>query len=175
MSDPRLCSIHFEANPRRADYRKAREALLGACGQHTIAVDRKELAEVQARQTIAPGAAPADMHYWLMDKESVYPLKMGLNTIGRMPDNDIAILDGSISRRHAAIVVHVSETCEVHDTASKNGTFLNGQKISGPTAIKAGDEIRLCDRALVFLAKAGAVPPERRKESNEHTIVVEGS
>ena len=63
-----------------------------------------------------------------------------------MPDNDIPVADGSVSRRHCAIVVHATRGCEVYDTASKNGTYVNGQRINGLTALKAGDQIRLCDR-----------------------------
>lgn len=174
MTDPRLCSIHLEALPRRQEYRRAREALLGSCGQRTLAVDREQLAELRSRQS-SPSehqltVIPA--HYWLLDKESVYHLKVGLNTIGRMPDNDVAILDSSISRRHCAIVIHASRGCELYDTASKNGTFVNGQRISSPTLLRAGDEIRLCDRQLVFLSDAHDGPPRAvAPDANERTHV----
>jgi hypothetical protein len=154
MSDPRLCSVHLEAMPRRQEYRRARELLLNACGEQTLALDARHLAEAAAlRDRKSAGyVTPTTPKYWLQDKEAHYPLKVGLNTVGRMPDNDVAILDGSVSRRHCAILVHASDVCEVHDTASKNGTFLNGQRVTGPTRLRPGDEIRLCDRRLVFLA-----------------------
>jgi pSer/pThr/pTyr-binding forkhead associated (FHA) protein len=47
----------------------------------------------------------------------------------------------------------------VHDVASKNGTFLNGSKLPGPMPLKSGDEIRLCDRKLVFICKTSAAQP----------------
>jgi pSer/pThr/pTyr-binding forkhead associated (FHA) protein len=48
----------------------------------------------------------------------------------------------------------------LHDTASKNGTYLNGAKIIGPTPIKPGDEVRICNRQFVFLSRtAPANPP----------------
>ena len=72
---------------------------------------------------------------------------------------------------HAAILVHLNDGCELHDTASKNGTFLNGQRIAGPTSIKAGDEIRLCDRTMVFAA--GAEAPAPRGEGPDSKTVVE--
>src|SRR5438270_12295694 len=159
MPDPRLSSIHLEALPRRLDFRRARERLIGAFGEQTLALehnlqenapDLRTFVE-RSQQNIAPPARPG-LKYWLMDQEAVYPLKVGLNTIGRMPDNDVPVLDGSVSRRHCAIVIHASDGCEVHDTASKNGTFINGQRISGPTSLKTGDQIRLCDHSLVFLA-----------------------
>lgn len=174
VNDPRLCSIHLEAQPRRADYRRAREALLGGCGQNTLAASRDQLAELQSQRNLPPEsqATITPLHFWLLDKEAVYHLKVGLNTIGRMPDNDVAILDSSVSRRHCAIVIHASRGCELYDTASKNGTFVNGHRINTPTTLKAGDEIRLCDRQLVFLTDTREKPPlPASQDSGERTHV----
>jgi len=43
MTDPRLCSVHLEALPRRQEFRRARELLYGACGQQTLAIDQAQL------------------------------------------------------------------------------------------------------------------------------------
>lgn len=157
MTDPRFNSIHLETQPRREDYRRARERLFAMCGMRTLAIDHEVHAEegVGHPHTVIDNldrdqAPPPGVTFWLVDKDGLYPLKPGLNSIGRMPDNDVVIADGSVSRRHCAVVVHVSRGCEVHDTASKNGTFLNGKRISGPTKLKNGDEIRMCDRSLTF-------------------------
>src|SRR5262249_14628541 len=112
MSDPRLCSVHLEALPRRQEYRRAREVLLGNCGQHTRAVDAQYVAEALAKQRAGGAITPPTQRFWLQDRDAAHTLKPGLNTIGRMPDNDIAILDGSVSRRHCAILVHSSHVCE---------------------------------------------------------------
>ena len=167
MSDPRLCSIHLEAHPRREDFRRAREQLLGSCGQKTLAFDQGHLDELQA-QTQAPGSKSTAERYWLVDQEGAHHLKIGLNTIGRMPDNDVPVPDGSISRRHCAIVVHATKGCELYDTASKNGTFVNGERIQGPTALKAGDQIRLCDRQFVFIAGDQTPPPAEDPNGRTH-------
>jgi pSer/pThr/pTyr-binding forkhead associated (FHA) protein len=147
---------------------------LGGCGQNTLAADRDQLAELRSHRNLPPEnqATVTPLHYWLLDKEAVYHLKVGLNTIGRMPDNDVAILDSSVSRRHCAIVIHASRGCELYDTASKNGTFVNGQRVSAPTSLKAGDEIRLCDRQLVFLSDSRGQPPAPPEDdANERTHV----
>jgi hypothetical protein len=152
MSDPRLCSVHLEAHPRRADYRRARDELLAACGQQTLAADQVQLAQLEALRTGQMDGNVAPAQHCLIDQDGLHNLKVGLNTIGRLPDNDIPVSDGSVSRRHCAIVVHATHVCEVYDTASKNGTFVNGQRINGLTALKAGDKIRLCDRQFVFVS-----------------------
>src|SRR5262245_36100327 len=154
MSDPRFNSIHLDTNPRREEFRRARARLFGSCGSQTIAVDRERLIDEGDGQphTISQHLSekPTDLKYWLVDKDGMYPLKAGVNSVGRMPDNDVVIADASVSRRHCAILVHVSRGCELHDTASKNGTFLNGSRIEGPTRLVCGDEIKMCDHTVVF-------------------------
>jgi hypothetical protein len=163
MADPRFNSIHLEGD-RREEFRLAREALLTARGPLTL--------QAEQEGGFAPGRdefhtaidqianlAPAGTKYILMDKDSIYPLKTGLNTIGRMPDNDVVIHDPYISRRHCAILVHAGDGCEVHDFASKNGTLVNGRKIGGPTQLASGDEILMCNRRLVFVSKDSPAGP----------------
>ena len=170
MQDPRLNSIHLTAG-RREQFRAARSGLLESCGTATIAGERPAPLTGEQHTAIFEGdkRVSATIRYVLVEKDAVYPLKTGINTVGRMPDNDIAILDGSVSRRHCAIVVHSSHVCEVHDTASKNGTFVNGERITAPTQLRPGDELRLCDRRLVFLADE----PDGPDRDDGHQTIVE--
>jgi len=170
MNDPRMCSIHLEALPRREEFRHARDRLLHAIGERTIALDGRPEpgTPINPECTIAsdvvnndkrPTAIPTCLS--LIDRDRTFQLKVGVNTIGRMNDNDIAILDASISRRHCAILVHAGGECELHDTASKNGTYLNGHRVTAPARLSPGDEIRLCDRKLIFQADGAGGPPDR--------------
>jgi pSer/pThr/pTyr-binding forkhead associated (FHA) protein len=101
---------------------------------------------------------PTSARYVLVDNDHVYPLKVGINTVGRMPDNDVVVADPYVSRRHVAVVVHAHGGCELHDIASKNGTLLNGRGISGPTRLHTGDHIRLSDHLLIFLCNGEEDP-----------------
>jgi hypothetical protein len=94
--------------------------------------------------------------YVLIDHQAdlLYPLKTGLNTIGRLPDNDIVFEEDTVSRRHCAILVHAWGGCELHDTASRNGTFLNGQPFWRPIPLASGDQIRLCRRLLHLVCES---------------------
>ncbi len=172
MTDQRFNSIHLDTSPRREEFRRARARLLGNCGQHTMAIDQERLAELSevGPHTLIerPSEKPANLHLWLHDSDGIYPLKPGLNSIGRMPDNDVVISDGSVSRRHCAIVVHAGGGCELHDTASKNGTFLNGQRINGPTRLVAGDEILMCDHKIVF--QSDSAPPRPQDPGHCPTV-----
>jgi hypothetical protein len=163
MVDPRLNSVHLET-ARRQEFRRAREALLEARGYHTVMAEKAASVPADGPQTLVqapphPGAVPAGLKFWLVDRDYIYPLKVGLNTIGRSPDNDVVLQDAYVSRRHCAILVHSDSHVELHDVASKNGTFINGRKMSQPTRLNSGDEIRMCDRQLVFLCKSNEPEP----------------
>jgi hypothetical protein len=156
MVDPRLNSVHLDV-PRRQEYRRARQQLLEARGQHTLCAEQQQGPDIASATVIhnsLAGPSPLEMDFWLMDKEFIYPLKIGLNTMGRSPDNDVIVQDSFVSRRHCAILVHAGTGCELHDTASKNGTFVNGKRLVGPTRLHSGDEIRVCDRHFVFRSRA---------------------
>jgi hypothetical protein len=166
VADPRLNSVHLE-DPRRDEFRRARDLLLEARGERTACVEEQEYAAFNRSRTAIQKSKglPPQVGFAVVDRDSVYPLKVGLNTIGRLPDNDVVLDDPYVSRRHCAILVHAGEGCELHDVASKNGTFLNGNRISGPTPLSSGDEIQMCDRHLVFVRKGDAP----KADPDDHT------
>lgn len=156
--DPRLNSVHLNP-PRREKYRQAKRRILQACGNHTLCGDPHFHEPLNSSCTIVQGPAedvPPSVECWLVDEDFIYPLKVGLNTIGRAPENDVVVRDGYVSRRHCAIVVHSDFRCEIYDTASKNGTILNGSQIHMPTRLQSGDQILMCDCTLTFMSRHGA-------------------
>ncbi len=65
------------------------------------------------------------------DEGKKHELKPGKNTIGRSPDNDIVIIDGSLSRRHAEISLTPDQNqYTITDLDSLNGTCVNGSRIN---------------------------------------------
>jgi pSer/pThr/pTyr-binding forkhead associated (FHA) protein len=155
MGDPRLNSLHLEA-VRRQEYRRARDILLQSRGNQTVYAERALQEHASTSKTLPPEAReqpPLNLEYWLVENDCVYPLKTGINTLGRSSENDVVVRDAYVSRRHCAILVHVKKGCELHDTASKNGTYLNGKQIHGPHRLRSGDEIRVCDRRFIFMTK----------------------
>jgi hypothetical protein len=155
MGDPRLNSLHLEP-VRRQEYRRAREVLLQARGNQTIYAEGSPEGILASAHTFLQDysdQAPTTLEFWLAEADCVYPLKVGVNTLGRSSENDVVVRDAFISRRHCAILVHVQNGCELHDTASKNGTYLNGDKLDRPHRLRSGDEIRICERRFTFMAK----------------------
>jgi hypothetical protein len=159
MDDPRLNSMHLDS-PRREEFRRARRTLVEARGVRTLAFEQleKDKGDSFAMSHVQRDPVPPDSDYWLMDQEGTYPLRIGINTIGRHPDNDLVIEGPYVSRRHCAILVHAGDGCELHDIASKNGTYVNGLRLCGPTELLSGDKILMCDRQFTFLSKDGPQP-----------------
>jgi len=71
-------------------------------------------------------------------------------TIGRHPDNDISIEDPSASRHHARVEVTESGLV-LADAESGNGTYLNGEKVTGASKLMPGDRIRIGRTEFVLL------------------------
>ncbi len=69
--------------------------------------------------------------------------------IGRHPDCDIHIDDGSVSRHHAQVTYEGGQYY-VQDLNSRNGTYLNNSVIHKPTKLYEQSEIRICDVSFVF-------------------------
>jgi DNA-binding winged helix-turn-helix (wHTH) protein len=63
-----------------------------------------------------------------------YPLVNGENIVGRGAGSNILIAHHAVSRRHARITVSPSEIV-IEDLGSTNGTFVDGSKVVGRTAI----------------------------------------
>jgi hypothetical protein len=69
--------------------------------------------------------------------------------IGRSRDCDIVLGDGNVSRRHAE-VLPTEDGWSVNDLGSTNGVSVNGRRIAGATALKAGDRIEIGTSELRF-------------------------
>ena len=88
------------------------------------------------------------------------PLSGERLAIGQAPSNDLPLpFDTTVSRLHALLENLPSGWC-IRDLNSRNGTFLNGQRIWGDQPLRPGDEIRVGRTTLVFRVDA---PMERGK------------
>jgi len=69
-------------------------------------------------------------------------IKRGKLLIGRAEECDVRPLSEEVSRRHCAVLVGPADVW-VEDLGSRNGTFVNGEKIAAKTRVGDGDVIRV--------------------------------
>ena len=90
-------------------------------------------------------------------------------TIGRLPENDIAIDNLSVSRKHA--VIHsIRSGYVLRDMGSKNGTLLNGEKIEH-RELKSGDIITIGKYEIAFQITTGE---EGTADTLDQTVIIPG-
>ena len=74
-------------------------------------------------------------------------------TIGRRPDNDVALVwDQEISRVHAQLEPVGSDWVLVDDGLSRNGSYVNGQRISGRRRLRDADRLCFGETPVLFRA-----------------------
>ena len=79
-------------------------------------------------------------------------------TIGRGETNDLTLDDAAASREHA-VLEEKGGRFYIEDRKSKNGTRLNGQRITTPTHVLSdGDEIRIGEYRILFVDKPDLTP-----------------
>jgi predicted component of type VI protein secretion system len=94
------------------------------------------------------------------------PLDKERTTIGRKPDNDIAVENMSVSGHHAQIVQE-GDCFFIEDLNSLNGTFVNGRKVTK-------DELFNGDTVLVGLHTLEFVSPKARPAEEAKAFGVRG-
>lgn len=82
------------------------------------------------------------------------PLKISEKVIiGRDPGNKLVVDNLSVSRRHAEVEYKHGQV-QIRDLGSKNGTVVNGEKISEAAVLSDGDEIQIGKHTVSFLGRA---------------------
>jgi pSer/pThr/pTyr-binding forkhead associated (FHA) protein len=77
-------------------------------------------------------------------------LPQGDTLVGRSANCQVTLDDPLVSREHARFRIR-DASAVVEDLGSRNGVQVNGTPVSGPTAVKNGDRVRIGTQELVFL------------------------
>jgi DNA-binding response OmpR family regulator len=109
---------------------------------------------------------------WVLNRPSV--------TIGRSAEAEVQLDVRWVSRFHAVIRVEGSQYL-LEDAGSKNGVFLNGQRVSRPHPLEDGDRIQLAPGVeLIFVDSEATAPlPGRVRQGlaldrAERRVMVDG-
>lgn len=93
-------------------------------------------------------------------------------TVGRSPLCDIVIRRATISRLHARIV-QAGPRYQIQDAGSANGTYVNGQLLTGPHMLADRDVIALgnAGEVLRFIDLDPTVVPKNKLRLDERTQI----
>lgn len=106
------------------------------------------IGEIVEDANAAPPPSVRSRLYLLLGERHLI-LMEGINVLGRAPEATIQIDSTGISRLHARVLVREGNAT-LEDLNSKNGTHVNGERISTPHVLSDGDEIRLGTIVLKF-------------------------
>ena len=94
-----------------------------------------------------PGSSAKDCA--LVADDGEYALPAGRTFVGRGPECAVRLPSSQVSRVHAQVAVSGQEAT-IEDQGSKNGTWINGARITAPAPLTDGDEVLFGTYRLVF-------------------------
>jgi adenylate cyclase len=90
------------------------------------------------------------------------------NVIGRHPKNRIKLIEPGVSKVHCLISAEEPGIFSIRDLGSRNGTFLNGQRIKEKMTLADGDEIQMGSTRCLFKDQADSQTIKWLDESLAH-------
>ncbi len=101
-------------------------------------------------------------------------------TIGRAADNEVQLDVRWVSRQHACIRMEGAQYL-LEDAGSKNGVFVNGQRVTSPRILEDGDRVQVAPGLeLIFVDSEATAPLPGRADRGlildreERRVVVAG-
>lgn len=99
--------------------------------------------------------------------------------LGRHPDCEVVVDLNAVSRFHAHLLLEAGGYY-IEDLQSRNGTFVNGNKIEGKQLLADNDRVKICDMLFVYRTGEGSVGatipkvlmPQQVEEADEKTSTV---
>lgn len=125
-------------------------ALLYLVVLQVVGVARRDLRRIAVAPAGAASGRPIVGHLIVVDSGST-PLLPGsrldleaVTTLGRSPTNSVPLESTYISTEHTR-VIYRDRSLWVEDLGSKNGTYVNGKRITGAVAVRPNDILQVGD------------------------------
>lgn len=125
-------------------------ALLYLVVLQVVGVARRDLRRIAVAPAGAASGRPIVGHLVVVDSGST-PLLPGskldleaVTTLGRSPTNSVPLESTYISTEHTR-VIYRDRSLWVEDLGSKNGTYVNGRRITGAVAVRPNDILQVGD------------------------------
>ncbi len=81
-------------------------------------------------------------------------------SIGRSHSSAIRIDSPSVSRLHATLQWDGDPTITLVERGSRNGTLVNGQRVSGRSMLRSGAEVAVGDAKMIVVVRGASLPQE---------------
>jgi DNA-binding winged helix-turn-helix (wHTH) protein len=104
-------------------------------------------------------------HHWLVLRGRRIALHDGEYVVGRDPKSHICLDDGSVSRRHARLVID-GPAVQLEDLGSKNGTTVGGEPVRSQVVLRGDDRLAFGSVAAVYRSSDSGMSTETRSRSN---------
>ena len=117
--------------------------------------------ELRDRLTAEAAGEPFLVHRDAEGLQHITPLagRGGRLTLGRSDESDLPLpWDGRVSRAHAELQLVAGDWAVIDDGLSRNGTWVNGERVAGRRRLRDADVLRVGDTALAFRAPSAAAP-----------------
>jgi adenylate cyclase len=93
------------------------------------------------------------------------------NTIGRLPQNRIQVLDRIVSKEHCVVLFEQARGYVFRDLGSLNGSFVNKARVAGEVPLHDGDEIVLGSTRCMFISEeVGATIAQKVVDMSEGAL-----
>lgn len=100
-----------------------------------------------------------------------FPLELDVITIGREAGNTIVINDAEVSRKHSQLTLQGGKYV-LTDIGSTNGTFVNGQRITGSHVLVPGEVISLGEQINLLFESLAQIDPNATMLSSSARLAV---
>lgn len=132
--------------------------------------DRLEVGQTPATvDAVLVDAPEADVWYLVAAGGGSERTLDGHCSVGRSEDNDVAIDDDHISRRHARFCSHQG-LIWLQDLGSANGSFVNGERLTGACRLFHGDEVRFDAVSFQLIGRGADLTPVRQPDPSSRPM-----